>query len=149
MRLLGIDYGTKKIGIALSDGSGRFAFAHSVVLNIGKKEVLEKIKKLCQENNVGTIILGQSLNFKGEPNVIMKKIEDFKINLEQEISLPVFYEDETFTSAQARRPLAGERARPPLANARRARAGKTKTKESKVDASAAALILKSYLDKNS
>ena len=57
MRYLGIDYGEKRIGIALSDENGKMAFAHSVVLNVGFKKVLVEIKNICLENSVGKIVL--------------------------------------------------------------------------------------------
>jgi putative Holliday junction resolvase len=124
MRFIGIDYGKKRIGIAISDESGNFAFAHSVVEN--NKNAIKKIKKICEENNVAEIILGQSFDFKGLPNPIMKKIDKFKSLIEKETKLPVVYESETLTTKQAERII-----------------GRTK----KTDASAAALILNSYLEK--
>jgi len=147
MRYLGIDYGTKKIGIALSDESGRFAFANSVIANASKKEVLDKIAKICKENNVGKIVLGESVNYRGEPNPLMKKVDPFKSELELATGLPVVYEKEILTTAEARRPLGGERKRSPTQNKRKT-PQKDKNAEEKIDASAAALILRSYLDKN-
>lgn len=141
MRYLGIDYGTKRIGIALSDEGGSFSFAHSVVPNEGKA-VFKKIKKICDENNVGRIVLGRSIDYGGKLNPIMEKIEPFKSELEKETGLAAVYEDEFLTSAEARRPLEGEKAKAPVANKKR------KYKKKPVDASAAALILKSYLDKS-
>src|SRR3990167_2341144 len=114
MRLLGIDYGTKRIGVALSDEKEKMAFAYGVIANHGAEKVSAEIKKICAENSVGKIILGKSLNYKGEANPIMAKIEPFKAALEKEIGLPVVYENETFTSAEARRPLDGLRKRPPV-----------------------------------
>lgn len=147
MRYLGVDYGVKKIGIALSDEKGKMAFAYSVIANIGAEKVLAKIKKICAENSVGKIVLGKSLNYKGGPNPIMEEIERFKAGLEKETGLPIVYQDETLTSAEARRPLGGERKRPPTLSKRKS-PEKEKKAMMKVDASAAALILQSYLDKN-
>ena len=146
MRYLGIDYGTKRIGIALSDEKGKMAFAYGVILNTGKKEVVEKIKKICAENSVGKIVLGKSLNYKGESNPIMKKIEPFKTALEKETGLPVIYENEGMTTMEAERVLKGERARPSIQSERKSTEKFLKMRR-KLDASAAALILKSYLDK--
>ncbi len=147
MRYLGIDYGTKRIGIALSDENGKMAFAHSVILNVGLKKVLAEIKNICVENSVGKIVLGRSLNYKGEPNLIMINVETFKIELEKEIRLPVVYENETLTSAEARRPLSGPRKRPPVLSKRKS-PEKDRQASMKIDSSAAALILRNYLDKN-
>lgn len=147
MRYLGIDYGTKRVGIALSDENGKMAFAHSVIANIGAEKVLAKIKKICAENFVRKIVLGKSLNYKGEPNPIMAKIEPFKMALEKETGLSVVYQNETLTSAEARRPLSGERKRPPTLSKRKS-PEKEKQARMKVDSSAAALILQSHFDKN-
>lgn len=147
MRYLGVDYGTKRIGVALSDENGKMAFAYSVIVNIGAEKVLAKIKKICAENSVGKIVLGKSLNYKGEPNPIMEEIERFKAGLEKETNLPIIYQNETLTSAEARRPLSGERKRPPILSKKRS-PEKEKKARMKVDASAAALILQGYLDKN-
>lgn len=147
MRYLGIDYGTKRIGTALSDEKGKMAFAHGVIANVGSEKVLANIKKICAENFVGKIVLGKSLSYKGKPNPIMKEIEPFKTALEKTVGLPVVYENETLTSAEARRPLRGERKRPPTLSKRKS-PEKEKQARIKIDASAAALILRSYLDKN-
>ena len=75
---------------------------------------------------VGKIVLGKSLNYKGEPNPIMAEIEPFKAALEKETGLPVVYENETLTSAEARRPLGGERKRPPALSKRKSRKKKNR-----------------------
>jgi putative holliday junction resolvase len=124
MRLLGIDYGSKRIGLALSDESGRFAFPHSVVLNSGK--VVGEISVICRKEEVGKIVIGESLNFKGEKNAIMNDIEKFAEELKNETNLPVYFENEILTSVEASR-IQGD--------------------NEMNDASAAALILKSYIDK--
>src|SRR3990167_251093 len=147
MRYLGLDYGTKRIGIALSDEKGKMAFAYGVIANRGTEKVSAEIKKICAENSVGKIVLGKSLNYKGELNPIMAEIEPFKTALEKETGLPVVYQNETLTSAEARRPLKGLRKRPPVLNKRKS-PEKEKKAGMKVDASAAALILRNYLDKN-
>ncbi len=124
MHLIGIDFGEKRIGIALSDEQGTMAFAHSVVKN--NNNAVKEIKKICEENKVEKIILGQSLDYKGQPNLVMGKIEKFKKSLEKETGLEVLYQNETLTTQEARR-LQG--------------------KIEKIDASAAALILRSFIEK--
>ena len=127
MRLMGIDYGGKRIGVALSDESAGFAFAHSVLKNCPRCSTfnVEQIKKICEGNKVGKIVLGESVDYKGRPNPIMAEIENFKKELEREIGLPVEYQRETLTTKEAER-------------------GQGKT--GKIDASAAALILRSFLE---
>jgi putative Holliday junction resolvase len=121
---MGIDYGARRIGIALSDEGGGFAFAHSVIER--DKNTINKIKKIYKENNVKKIILGESVDYKDRPNLIMKEIEKFKKVLEKEIGLAIDYQKEILTTKEAEREQ-----------------GKIK----KIDASAAALILRSYLEK--
>lgn len=125
MKYLGIDYGEKNVGVAVSDDSGSLAFAKTVLKN--DKQLLENVLKICEEEKIGMIIMGESFDFSGEPNVIMKDILKFEKEL-KESDLLVFLEPEFLTSAEAER-LQG--------------------KSAKIDASAAALILKSYLDKQS
>ncbi|MCX6731589.1 MAG: type I methionyl aminopeptidase [Candidatus Parcubacteria bacterium] len=122
--LIGIDYGEKRIGIALSDEQGFMAFPHSVVIN--DKNAIREIKKICEENRIGKIILGQSLDYSNRPNPVMKKIELFKDSLEKEINIPIIYQNETLTTQEAKR-IQGD--------------------IEKIDASAAALILRSFIEK--
>lgn len=124
MRYLGIDYGAKRVGVALSDEEGKFALPLAVLPN--NNELLPALKKIIAEKQVGTIVLGESKNYKGEDNAIMADIRAFKLALEKETGLPAAYEPEILSSAQAERIT-----------------GKTKMH----DASAAAIILQSYLDK--
>lgn len=126
MRILGIDFGTKKIGLALSDKTGKFAFPLKVLKFTLLQDVNLEIGKICAENEVEKIVLGKPEGYKGNPEKILKEIEKFKNILEKETCLPVFYENEVLTTQQAVR-LQG--------------------RNEKTDASSAAIILQSYLDK--
>ncbi len=126
MRALGIDYGEKEIGIALSDEGAKLAFPYGVLDNISAKVILKEIKLICDKNNIGKIVVGQSLDYKMAPNPIMKRIEKFKSFIEENLNLSVEFENEVLTTKQAERS-----------------AGKSR----KTHSSAAALILQSYLDK--
>ncbi len=139
MRILGIDYGEKKIGVAISDESAKFAFPHGVIDNVSANGVLKALKIICDKNNIGKIILGQSLTYKMQPNPIMKRIEKFKSFIEERINIPVEYESEILTTKQAERMM-----REPKTGARM----KSRKKDEKIHASAAALILQGYLDRN-
>lgn len=143
MRLMGIDYGEKRIGIALSDENAQFAFPHSVVGN--DKNTVKKIKKICEENKVNKIILGQSLDYKKLPNLIMGKTDKFKVILEKEFGLEVVYQWEVLTTKEAERLPAFGEARPPFSNLRKMKRGR-QGMHKKIDASAAALILKSFIE---
>ena len=122
MRFLGIDYGTKRIGIAISDESGRLAFPKIVVKNNG--ELFGKIERILSEEKVSEIVIGESLDFAGLPNVLAKEVDFFVSKTGKKFGLPVHLEKEFLTSVEARR-----------------------YQEGQVDASAAALILQRYLDK--
>jgi putative Holliday junction resolvase len=121
-RLLGIDYGSKRVGVAVSDPSRRFALPVSVIQNT--PILMEEIEKIAVDHETKEIVLGESKNYKGEPNDIMLDILAFKELLEAK-GYKVYFEPEFMTSAQAER---------------------IQGKNDMSDASAAALILQSYLD---
>ncbi len=141
MYILGIDYGTKKIGTALSDKSAKFAFPHSIITTTS--DVVVDIRKICEEKNVEKIVLGRPVGYKGDATSILKKIEKFKIKLEEKIGLPVIYENEVLTTRQAERFWEGKKPRGLTADPRKTAKQLTR----RVDASAAAIILQSYLDR--
>lgn len=122
MRFLGIDYGEKRVGIAISDEEGKFAFPLAVLEN--NKKILAEIKKIVQKEKVEKIIFGLPLDLKNRPTDSTKPAENFKIKLEKITELPVLFEKEFFTTKEAER---------------------IQGKNEKIDASAAALILKHYL----
>ena len=136
MKYLGIDYGEKRIGIAVSDDDGRVAFPLTTVA--GGKGAAADIGSLVQKEKAGAVVLGESRTLSGEPNPIMETIERFKKDIEALTGLPVIYEREFFTSALAARQFAPEE-----------KSRKKNPSQEKLDAAAAALILQSYLDRKS
>jgi putative Holliday junction resolvase len=136
MRHLGIDYGSKRVGIAISDENGVMAFPHKILAN--NMELLDSIHNICGQEEISAIVLGESTDLSGIPNKIMGSIEEFKHNLEAELELPVYLQKEFMTTIEARGREGKE-----INNARKTQ----KEKSSQVDASAAALILQRYLDK--
>jgi len=127
MKHLGIDYGTKRVGIALSDDAGVMGFPHAILPN--DPLLRQSILKLVRSEKVGAIVVGESLNFKGEENPVAKEAQAFSRTLEEESGLTVFFEPEMLTTQEARRDFEGIRTK------------------GAVDSSAAALILTSFLDK--
>lgn len=123
MKYIGIDFGGKRVGLAVSDDTGKLAFPHSVIPN--DEKLLEAVSKVIKEENINEVVLGESKNFAGDPNKIMKEIEEFKKKLE-ESGAKVLFEPEFWTSFQAQR---------------------FQEKNDMHDASAAAIILQSYLDR--
>jgi len=133
MKYLGIDYGTKRIGLATSDGGGTMAFPHSTIK--ANASALAEIDQLVKKEGVEKIVIGESRNFKGEANAVMEDIAEFKKDLEKVTGLPVAYEAEFLSSAAAARQFEGDFGRGDKPN------------QEKLDASAAAMILQSYLDR--
>lgn len=130
MKYLGIDYGTKRIGLAQSDESGTIAFPLSTI-EAGKRAA-EEVAAIAKDNRIETIVIGESRDFSGGPNAVMQEIEQFKQALAETSGLPVAYEPEFMTTAQAGR----------MGQDKRGEGGVEKN-----DASAAALILQGYLDR--
>ncbi len=124
MKYLGIDYGEKRVGIALSDDGGRVAMPSLILDN--SETLLAEVKELCREMKIGTVVMGLSLDSSGKENPIMKKAKSFAIVLEKNTKTPVVFEKEWFSTVEARRA--------PGAKAQ-------------VDDAAAALVLQRYLDR--
>ncbi|MEK7209040.1 MAG: RuvX/YqgF family protein, partial [Patescibacteria group bacterium] len=101
MRRLGVDYGRKRVGLALTDARGDFAYPLVVLPNDGK--LLGRLKTICVTEAVGEIVLGESLNFRRRQNPIMRAVLKFKRQLENSLGLPVMFEDETLTTKEAGR----------------------------------------------
>lgn len=134
MKYLGIDYGSKKIGLAISDDLGKLAFAKEILHS--DKNALERLAEIITKENIGAFVVGESVNNQGLANKIEDEAVFFVRNLENKFKLPVFREKEFFTSVEARRDFGKvEKTRKP------------KQTEKEVDAGAAALILQRYLDR--
>jgi len=139
MRYLGIDYGSKRVGLALSDDSGSLAFPYKIISN--NLELVDTVHNICGLEEISAIVLGESHDLSGKPNKIMGSIEEFKRNMEAELDLPVYFQKEFMTTIHAR----GNDGKVTLSATRRR--GGEKNKKEAADASAAALILQRYLDK--
>ncbi len=130
---MGIDYGARNVGIALSDDAKMFAFAKGIFRN--DDSLLEKISEFAKKENVEFFVVGESDNPAGGENTIMRRIKIFSEALSVQTELPVKQISEAYSSAEARRLLET----------------KIKTRKDKkipVDAAAAAIILQTYLDTN-
>jgi len=128
MRYLGIDYGTKRIGIALSndaDDGGTMAFPDSVILN--DNNLIENLRKLITSKEVKKVVIGESKNYKMEDNAIMEDVLNLKSVIEKVFEIDVYLHPEVLTSVQAE---------------------KIQGKNDMLDASAATIILQNYMDTN-
>ncbi len=134
MRHLGIDYGTKKVGLALSDEAGIMGFPHAVVSNTGA--LIDTVARLIAEKDVQVVVMGESRTLEGGLNPVAEDARAFGEALSARTGVPVQYESEVYTSAAARRlPQKQPKSRAPRSRA-------------PIDASAAALILTSYLSRH-
>ena len=97
MRYLGIDYGSSKIGLALSDEAGTMGFPHAVVTNTPR--LVEELCALIAAENVGALVIGESRDLTGAENPIAKGARTLGGQLAERAGVPVFYESEVFTSA--------------------------------------------------
>ncbi len=131
MRYLGIDYGSKKVGLALSDEAGVMGFPHGIIANTPR--LADELYALIAKENIGAVVIGESRTLSGEENAIAKYAKALGSLITEHTGTPVFYESEVYTSAEARRAPEKEI---------KSRAAKRRVD---VDASAAALILTSYL----
>ncbi|MCB4792845.1 MAG: Holliday junction resolvase RuvX [Elusimicrobia bacterium] len=135
MRLLGIDYGTKRIGLALSDPLGITVQPLLVISRKSLKDDIEKIKDIVLNKEVDKIILGLPMNMNDTPGILCKEIKDFANRLSQEIKIAVEFCDERLTSHEADNILINE-----------AKLSNDKRKQIK-DKIAACIILQTYLDR--
>jgi len=140
-RFLGVDFGTKRIGIAISDESGVLAFPKKIVLN--DKDTFKEIGEIIKKENIKEIVVGESVDFSGKLNVLSGRIDLFIMEITEKFGLPVNKQKEFLTSVEARKSKDGKKDRTQAQSH-----SKLKQKKSgRIDASAAALILQRYLDK--
>lgn len=136
MRILGIDYGEKRIGLAISDELGMLARELKIV---SPKQLATELPKLVVEFEVGAIVLGWPLNMSGQQTDKTREVSAFKEMLEQKTALPVILIDERWSSKMASN-LPGAYAK--RTNHRAKRGG-----HKNLDSLAAQIILQNYLDK--
>lgn len=124
MRYLGIDYGSKRVGLALSDESGTMAFPHKVVPN--DRDLLGTLESIIETERVGEVVIGQSLDKNGQPNPVHAQVEELITDLTLACGVPVHLEPEFYTTKEATR---------------------FQGKTALTDAAAASVILNSFLSK--
>ncbi len=135
-KIMGLDIGTKRIGIALSDFLLLTAQPCETINRSPQNEAIEKISKLCEANSVQKIIIGLPKNMNGTIGLQAEDCIEFANMIKQNITdIEIIYEDERLTSKQAENILAMQ--------------GKKYTKnKGLVDLKSACIILQQYLDRN-
>ena len=131
-RVLGIDYGTRRIGLAISDPLGIMASPHSTV---PRSEIVAVVENLVKEMDVGTIVVGLPTRLSGDEGMSASEARKLADELGSATGLEVILVDERFTSRIAESSLI--------------RTGmKRRRRREKVDQVAAAIILQEYLDRH-
>lgn len=133
MRILGIDFGEKRIGLALSDPLGFTAQSLETLIRQNKNQVLSDLSILCKERGVGEVVIGLPVNMDGSVGPKAKEVLDFIPKMEASLGIPVKTWDERLTSKQAGRLMIEE--------------GLSRRKQrANSDSLAAILILQSYME---
>lgn len=122
---MGIDFGHKNVGIAITDDSGVMAFPHSVLKNDPK--LLKAVSALVIARKIDEIVIGHSVDYAGKANKIHAAVEEFMLDLTLELGIPIHLEPEQYSTQQALR---------------------IQGRNSQTDAAAAAIILDSYITKH-
>ncbi|MBL7013348.1 MAG: Holliday junction resolvase RuvX [Candidatus Marinimicrobia bacterium] len=133
-RILGIDYGDRRVGIALSDPLKMIASPKETLLIQSDEDLLNQLKHIIVEYDVEAIVIGLPIGMKGNETKQTIHVKTFSLKLSQ-FDLPVFLEDERLSSVSAKKSLH-------LQNI------KTGHEKGQVDKVAASILLQQYLDKN-
>ena len=128
-QILAVDYGTRRLGVAVSDAEGRFALPLNT-LELPARSRVAAVAELARERNADLVVVGRPTRSAGEDSHLWPEIEKFAAGLRSR-GLTVVFEDEAYTSAEAAEKLP---------------AGRLKDR-GRIDALAASLILKQYLDR--
>lgn len=136
MRVLALDHGTVRIGTAISDELGMMAHPLEYIPAEPASALIDRLKQLIREREVSLILVGLPLNMDGSSGPAAQKVQSFVHLLKETIAIPVRTWDERLTSLQAHRLLAETGLR-------------ERDRRKKVDSSAAAVLLQSFLDAQS
>lgn len=130
--VIGIDYGMRRLGIAVSDPEGKLALAVGVHVEGRDGSVLAMLRRLAEERGAASVVVGLPLTADGREAAMAARARRFADRLAEELALPVTLLDERYSSAEAKRWIA-LRGRP--------------ARREEVDAVAAQIILQNHLDR--
>jgi putative Holliday junction resolvase len=144
-RILALDYGRARIGLAMADRETRLAQPFGTLERINRNEDMRRLRELVREHGVRQIVVGLPLRLDGTRGEMAEEAARFGQRVHKQFGLPVEMVDERLTSWEAERMLEEQQGR-----TIQSASGKKQKKENArpgVDAMAAALILKEYLDR--
>ncbi len=133
-RILGIDYGERRIGLALSDPLHIIASPYDTLIGEAS-DSLSKLKDIIESESVTQIVLGLPIGMKGQDTALTEKVREFALQLEV-FSLPIHFQDERLSSVSAQKSLIQQDI-------------KTGHNKGLIDQRAAAIILQQFLDTHS
>ena len=133
-RALGIDFGTRRIGLALSDPTGTLASPLPFLENTGAREVVSRLKELVENKGIETVVVGLPRNMDGTYGPSADKVRSFVAQIQPHISAKILTQDERLTTSQASRDLAQMGLN-------------QKDLRQKIDSASATLILQQFLDR--
>ena len=133
MKIMGVDHGEKRIGLAVSDPTGTLARPLGVIEHVSRAVDTAQVAAQAAEQSAELIVIGQSFDEEGRPNQAGRSAQRFAEALKTQTSLPIVLWDESMSTADARQ------FRIQVGAPRKKRAGH-------LDEAAAAVILQSYLD---
>ena len=133
MRILAVDHGEKRIGLALSDPTASLASPLTVIKHVSRLMDAAQVANLAAENEVGLIVIGQSFDEEGNPNLAGRRAAKFAEALKEQTQIPVELFDESFSTQDARTTVIE------MGFSRRKRAGHH-------DSLAAMMTLRSYIE---
>ena len=130
---LGVDYGTKRIGLAWADDLG-IALPIGAFPGVGDPSYLEKFREVVEQKKINEIIVGYPIHMDGTVGLRAKEVDVFIKMLEEEFKIPVYRVDERLTSLAAEQAMGKQSVK------------KKKQNLGKIDASAAGLILRDFIE---
>jgi len=133
MRILAVDHGEKRIGLALSDPAATIASPLQIIKHTTRLMDAAQVANLAAENDVGLIIIGQSFDEEGNPNLAGRRAANFADVLKEQTNIPIELVDESFSTKDAQRTVIE------MGVSRKKRKGHH-------DALAAVMILRSYIE---
>ena len=131
--VLGLDYGKRRIGVAVSDDLELTAQPVGTWINLKWEQVVENICTLIKDKGIQRVIVGFPLNLHGQKGRLALEVEQFINKLKQHVSVPIIPWDERYTSVQSKRILHSLHEKP-------------SQKKERVDLIASILLLQNYLD---
>lgn len=137
LRALGIDYGERRVGVAVSDPTGTLASPlETITRRAGKRPPLKRLEDLAEAHGVGAVVVGLPLTLAGEEDAWCAEVRAVGDALAARLEVPVHYVDERMTSVRAERAVRGSGLKK-----------SDREDKGRIDAAAAAIILQAFLDR--